>query len=87
MENQKNLIPINLVTFIIFLILRLDGIINWKWIWIFSPLWIGFVIQACILIILAVKNRKQKYKPYVASGDPLIWDPKTNTMYGPFDKE
>ena len=87
MENTRITIHIDLVIFLIFLILKLDGIINWKWIWVFSPIWITFVIQNCIVIILAIKNRKPKYKPYAVFGDPLIWDAKTNTMYGPFENE
>ncbi len=27
--------------FLIFLVLKLCHVINWSWIWIFSPLWIG----------------------------------------------
>ena len=46
---------LSMTTFLVFLILKLIGIIAWKWIWIFSPLWlpliwIGFIITVIVLI-------------------------------------
>jgi len=41
-------------TFIVFLILKLVGLITWKWIWVLSPLWIGFAIGLAILGIGAL---------------------------------
>ena len=87
MENKKYTIGIDVVLFIIFLILKLDGIIDWKWIWIFSPFWIVWIIQLCIAVVAAIVHRERKYKPPVVSGDPLVWDAKTNTLYGPWDTE
>ena len=91
MKNKKFTFSIDTILFIIFLILKLDGIIDWQWIWVFSPLWIVWAIQICITIVAvvidAIVNREPKYKSYhVPSGSTLVWDPKTNTMYGPFDE-
>ena len=33
---------------IAFIVLRLCGVISWKWIWVLSPIWIS--ISICILI-------------------------------------
>ena len=47
--------------FIVFLILKLTGTIDWSWWWITSPLWIGvmFVIVVTIVItILELKIRR-----------------------------
>ena len=46
---------LSVVVFLVFLVLRLIGIIAWKWVWIFSPLWIpliwvGFIISVIVLI-------------------------------------
>jgi hypothetical protein len=42
---------------ILFIGLKLAGVINWPWIWVLAPLWIGFafllVIVAFYLVILA----------------------------------
>jgi ABC-type antimicrobial peptide transport system permease subunit len=35
-------------------VLKLTGFINWSWIWVFSPLWIGFALFfAIIALVLA----------------------------------
>lgn len=36
---------------ILFIALKLLGVIDWSWIWILSPIWIS--IALCILIIIA----------------------------------
>jgi Flp pilus assembly protein TadB len=37
---------------IIFVILKLTGVIAWGWLWVLSPLWISAMI-ALVLIVLA----------------------------------
>lgn len=37
--------------FVLFLGLKLAGVIAWSWIWIFSPLWIGGALFLLLLII------------------------------------
>ena len=37
--------------FLLFLGLKLGGVISWKWLWIFSPLWIPLVLGLLILLI------------------------------------
>ena len=32
------------VLFLIFLVLKLTGLINWSWWWVTSPLWIGTIL-------------------------------------------
>ena len=48
---------------IVFIVLKLVGIINWSWIWILSPLWIsaglGLLILIPIIIILFIKELKK----------------------------
>lgn len=38
--------------FIVFLVLKLVGVISWSWWWVFSPIWIPLLI-AVILIAIA----------------------------------
>ena len=40
---------------IIFIVLKLCHVIEWSWIWVLSPLWIGFILFIIIsfIIILA----------------------------------
>ncbi len=37
---------------ILFIGLKLGGVIAWPWAWVLSPLWIGLIIIAIILIII-----------------------------------
>lgn len=36
---------------IVFIALKLTGVIDWSWIWVLSPLWIGFAIAIIIIIV------------------------------------
>ena len=40
--------------FIIFLILKLVGVIDWSWWWVTSPLWIGIVIVTAIFLVVVL---------------------------------
>lgn len=37
--------------FIVFLVLKLVGVIAWSWLWVTAPLWIGFAIGAFLLLV------------------------------------
>lgn len=45
---------LSILLFIVFLILRFVGVIDWDWLWIFSPLWIPPVLGFSIFILLAL---------------------------------
>jgi hypothetical protein len=53
-ENKSNGIGIGMILFIVFLVLKLTGTIDWSWWWVTSPLWIPFVAAAVILGIVGV---------------------------------
>ena len=38
---------------IVFIVLKLVGVINWSWWWVLSPIWIGFIL-AIVLVVLYV---------------------------------
>jgi uncharacterized membrane protein len=42
-----------MVQFLIFLTLKLTGLISWSWWWVTSPLWIPVLLAIAILIIIA----------------------------------
>lgn len=42
------------VLFLIFLVLKLTGLISWSWWWVTSPLWIGLVLVVLVLAIMLV---------------------------------
>lgn len=37
---------------ILFIALKLTHTIDWKWIWVLSPTWIGLVLSSLIMIIV-----------------------------------
>ena len=52
-SNQTNGgISLNVILFLIFLVLKLTGHIDWSWWWVTSPLWIGFLLALLIIILI-----------------------------------
>ena len=47
---------------IVFIVLKLCGVIDWPWIWVLAPIWISVVIALVlvliILVLLAIFNSK-----------------------------
>lgn len=39
---------------ILFIALKLTGVITWSWVWVLSPLWIPFVIFLVIVFIAMI---------------------------------
>ena len=58
MENNKTTLvfPISFTSAltIAFIVLKLCNVINWSWIWILSPLWIGYALFLVGLFILFI---------------------------------
>jgi uncharacterized membrane protein (DUF485 family) len=56
------------VLFIVFLVLKLTGVIAWSWWWITAPLWgsvaIGLImlIASMIVVVRQAKKNDRKYK-------------------------
>lgn len=52
---------------IVFVVLKLVGVINWSWLWVLCSLWIDILLTVIVLVVLAVlgdrkinKNEKSK---------------------------
>lgn len=39
---------------ITFIVLKLCGVIQWSWLWVLSPTWIGLIIDCIVLIIVII---------------------------------
>ncbi len=62
-ESTSSGIGLGTVLFIVFLVLKLTGTINWGWWWVTSPLWIPLVILAVVLgIVGAVAVIIERFK-------------------------
>ncbi len=53
-ESKSGGLGIGMILFIVFLVLKLTGTIDWSWWWITSPLWIPFVAAVVILGIVGL---------------------------------
>ena len=42
---------------ILFIGLKLGKVIDWSWLWVLSPLWIGFSIWIILIIIIVLLNK------------------------------
>lgn len=53
MSNSIQKVSLNFgeVLLVAFIVLKLCGVINWSWWWVFSPVWIPLAIAAVILLI------------------------------------
>jgi len=53
-ENTSSGMGIGMVLFIVFLVLKLTGTIDWSWWWETSPLWIPLALGGIIIGIIGV---------------------------------
>ena len=42
------------ILFIVFLVLKLTHTVDWRWIWVFSPLWIPVGLVLFIILLVAI---------------------------------
>ena len=63
-NNTSNGIGIGTTLFIVFLILKLTGTIDWSWWWVTSPLWIpvalGIVILGVVGMLMGASGKFKK---------------------------
>lgn len=48
---------------IAFIVLKLCGVINWSWLWVLSPMWIGFVlwfVGVVVFVLVKVARLRRK---------------------------
>lgn len=45
---------------LLFIALKLTGVIAWPWVWVLAPLWIGFIIAVLIAVVLYALFRGQR---------------------------
>ena len=52
---------------IVFVVLKLVGVINWSWLWVLCPLWIDILLTVIVLVIIAIIDKITSNK-YLKSG-------------------
>ena len=53
-NNTSNGLGLGTVLFMVFLILKLTGTIDWSWWWVTSPLWIPLALGVVIMGIMGL---------------------------------
>ena len=41
---------------IVFIVLKLTGVISWSWLWVLAPIWIPIAIVLLVLLALLLKS-------------------------------
>lgn len=39
---------------VVFVVLKLVGVIDWKWIWVLAPLWIDLILTVLVIVGMAI---------------------------------
>lgn len=47
---------------IVFVVLKLVGVINWSWLWVLCPLWIDILLTVIVLVIIAIIDKRTRKK-------------------------
>lgn len=45
---------LDIILTIVFLVLKLCGVITWSWWWVFSPIWISWGITILVIAVFAI---------------------------------
>ena len=48
---KKQGLSLGTVLTIIFVVLKLVGVIDWSWVWVLAPVWIGAIISLVLVLI------------------------------------
>ena len=55
MNKTTSSITFPMLLTLLFIALKLTGVINWGWLWVLSPIWISLIISIAIIVWIAVK--------------------------------
>lgn len=47
---------------IVFIVLKLCGVISWSWLWVLSPIWISWILLLIVLMIVGIAMLITKLK-------------------------
>lgn len=49
---------------IVFIVLKLTGVISWSWWWVFSPIWIDLLLAGIFILIAVAINHAEERRLY-----------------------
>lgn len=59
MKNKNNSTSTNIFGILtaVFIVLKLTGVINWSWVWVLAPSWIGILFFSLVFIVCKVLKK------------------------------
>lgn len=61
-DNSSSGIGMPAILFLIFLVLKLTGYINWSWWWVTAPMWAGVILVLIVVILVAIAKASDNRK-------------------------
>ena len=61
-ENETTGIKFVDLLMILFIGLRLAGVISWSWIWVLAPMWIPLGIWVISVLVMVISRKRRKGK-------------------------
>lgn len=61
-DNSSSGIGMPAILFLIFLVLKLTGYINWSWWWVTAPMWAGVILFLIVVILVAIAKASDNRK-------------------------
>jgi hypothetical protein len=58
MDNNNGAMKFCDVLLIVFVVLKLVGVINWSWWWVLAPFWIPTLIVIFLIVAIKIAERK-----------------------------
>lgn len=55
-DNKSRGVGISTVIGIVFVILKLCGLIDWSWVWVLCPFWLPVVLILLVILLAAIKG-------------------------------
>lgn len=55
-NNSGDGIGVFSVLTIVFIVLKLTGVIDWSWVWVLSPAWISTTVVLIILLVVSIND-------------------------------
>lgn len=60
MDDNKGNMKICDVLTVVFIVLKLVGVINWSWIWVLAPFWIPFLLYILLSVAETLIERRNQ---------------------------
>jgi phosphoglycerol transferase MdoB-like AlkP superfamily enzyme len=61
-DNSSSGIGMPAILFLIFLVLKLTGYIDWSWWWVTAPMWAGVILFLIVVILVAIAKASDNRK-------------------------